>query len=256
MMRVVLYDTRSGHILAIGDAESMVRRMDDHGDIAPLVSGVTDASHYVSNGALTAREVWDTATLDRANIAADGVDVATLSGLPDPCWLDVNGATMNVVGGVFEITAAVPGLTIVEMIGRYITTPWLIHAHDLAALAAQAKSRIDAAAETARLQYITAGSGQAMVYEQKNAEAKRYFEIVDGGGTPDPADYVILAAEAAAKEEALADVAALVRDTAAAWLPVAAMIEAKRMAGKKAVDAAPTVSAVLAAEQINWNIKA
>lgn len=253
MIRVVLYDTRSGHIEAIGDAESMARRMGDFGDIASLVSGTSDATHYVSGGSVALREEWTSATLDRTDILSDNADAATLSGLPDPCWVIVNGVPTEVVAGTYEITADTPGLTIVEMIGRYIGGPWLITAHELAALKAQVKARIDAAAEAERLKYITGGSGQALVYEQKNAEATRYFDVVDGGGTPDPDDYVILAAEAVAKGDDLADVAALVRDTAAAWLPLAALIEAKRMAGKKAVDVATTVSAVLSAEQIEWS---
>lgn len=253
MMRAVLYDTRSGHIIAVGDAESMLRRMGDHADIVAFSQGASDASHYVTDGAVTPREEWASAALDRADILADGVDAATLSGLPDPCWIDVNGEPVEVVGGEFEITAPTPGLIRVEMIGRYIGVLWLISAHDLSTLKTTTKTRIDAAAEAARLQYITAGAGQAMVYEQKNAEAKRFFEVVNNGETTSPADYVILAAEATAKGETLLNVATLVRDTAAAWLPIAAMIEAKRMAGKKAVDAAATVSAVLAAETIDWS---
>lgn len=115
-----------------------------------------------------------------------------------------------------------------------------------------ARVKVDAAAEDQRLRYITPGSGQAMVYDQKNAEAKKYFDIIALGGTPDPADYVILAAEAQAKGETIMEVATLVRQTAMAWLPIAATIEARRMAAKKAIDHASTAEEVLTATQIDW----
>ncbi|NEW96654.1 hypothetical protein [Rhodopseudomonas sp. BR0G17] len=96
------------------------------------------------------------------------------------------------------------------------------------------KAEIDAEAETVRLRYITAGAGQAMVYQQKGAEADR----LAADTSPDPAHYPILAASIGIDGATLADVAALVNATRAAWSAAAATIEAMRLGTKQAIDAA------------------
>lgn len=93
---------------------------------------------------------------------------------------------------------------------------------------------IDNDAESARAGFITAGDGQAMVYQQKVAEAEKY----QAADAPDVANYPLLSAEATAfglELSALADTVLTLRDQ---WLVVAAQIEATRLKAKEAVKAA------------------
>ena len=52
---------------------------------------------------------------DRTAIAADGVDTATLSGLPADAIVCVDGVAQAVAGGTLEIVAAWPGAYVVEV---------------------------------------------------------------------------------------------------------------------------------------------
>jgi len=104
----------------------------------------------------------------------------------------------------------------------------------LAALKAELKREIDRDAERERLRYITPGDGQAAVYLAKAEEVQRFA----GDGSPDPADYPLLAASIGIDGEDLAAVAAVVAATRQQWLGLAAMIESARATAKAAIDAA------------------
>jgi len=112
---------------------------------------------------------------------------------------------------------------------------------------AAAKQAIDEAAERCRLQWITGGAGQAMVYQQKRAEADRY--LAEGG---DPAGYPILSASVGIEAADVAGVAALVAGTTAAWTGIAAGIERLRLSAKKAVGLATTWAEIDAASTVAW----
>lgn len=89
---------------------------------------VRDSTHYVLSGVVTARGTL-TATLDKATIVADGVDTATLSPLPNPCEVSVNGSPVTVTDGSLEVTAALVGTyRIVIDIPQYKTHVWLVEA--------------------------------------------------------------------------------------------------------------------------------
>jgi hypothetical protein len=60
-------------------------------------------TYWVEAGALTARPML---AFDKLAIAADDMDVATLSGLPDPCIVNIDGVDHTVTGGVLEVTSA------------------------------------------------------------------------------------------------------------------------------------------------------
>jgi hypothetical protein len=76
------------------------------GEIALTIEADPE-TQFFSDSQLTPRPVL--AGLDRLTIAADGVEVATLAGLPDPCPVTVNGQAHSVTGGVLELTADYPG---------------------------------------------------------------------------------------------------------------------------------------------------
>ena len=101
----------------------------------------------------------------------------------------------------------------------------------------QALTRIDAAAETERAKYITSGAGQAMVYQQKQAEAHAY--TANPSGT-----YPHLQAEIGITGRTLEEVAQTVLAMEAGWTRVSATIEAARLSAKAAIRACTTVEAV------------
>ncbi|MBB3771508.1 hypothetical protein FHS55_002107 [Angulomicrobium tetraedrale] len=119
---------------------------------------------------------------------------------------------------------------------------------DLIALKSSLKSYIDAEAEAERVKYITAGAGQAMTYQAKAEEARRLAD----DASPAPSDYPLLSAEIGITAGTLADVGAVVLAAYQQWLAIGAAIEAVRLGGKKAVDAAATPEAAQAAAAVIW----
>jgi hypothetical protein len=106
---------------------------------------------------------------------------------------------------------------------------------------------IDTAAETARLRYLTPGSGQAAVYLAKDDEARRVAD--DPAASADR--YPLLAASIGiergldgAPAQTVADVAAIVLASATAWRQAAAQIERVRLGAKAAIGEAADVTAI------------
>jgi hypothetical protein len=112
----------------------------------------------------------------------------------------------------------------------------------LADVKVRLKAAIDAAAETERLKYITGGAGQAMTYQQKADEAKRYIAVVEAGGTPLAADYALLSAEVGITAPTLGEVAAVVNNAFLQWQIIGGAIEAVRLGTKAAIGAAATIA--------------
>lgn len=111
-------------------------------------------------------------------------------------------------------------------------------------------ARVDQEAEDQRARYITAGSGQAMTYQAKAEEARR-FEAE--ASSPDGANYPLLSAEVGITAPTLSEVAASVLAANAAWLVAGAVIEAKRLGAKKEITAAVDAdSAREAFAQVEW----
>lgn len=120
---------------------------------------------------------------------------------------------------------------------------------DLAAYKALVCARLDAEAEAVRARYITVGSGQAMTYMAKAAEAAAAVAEED----PEPADYPLLSAEVGITAATLAEVAAVVLAAHRDWQVMGAAIEAARLGGKAAVMAAEdAVAAAAAAAAVSW----
>ncbi|WP_155524505.1 hypothetical protein [Oleisolibacter albus] len=121
---------------------------------------------------------------------------------------------------------------------------------DLETYRTLAIQRLDAAAENHRLKIITGGSGMAMVYDGKAAEAS---SIDEADSTLTSSDkYPYLSAEVGTTRrladgqpaETLGDVAAVVLEKARAFNNRAAAIEGPRLAAKRAVMTAETVHEV------------
>lgn len=103
---------------------------------------------------------------------------------------------------------------------------------DLGDLKFALKMAVDAAAEFERHKYITPGSGQAMTYQAKAAEAQRYADT-DGAG-----EYPFLSQEVGITGYTLTDVAAVVLAMHTQWLTVGSEIEKVRLSAKVLIDAA------------------
>lgn len=145
-----------------------------------------------------------------------------------------------------------PTYTITETEAQQVWTP-----RDLAAVKAEIKAKIDADAEASRLNYITPGAGQAMTYREKFDQA----EAVDAMGEQAAnaltvqervAQFPVLAASVGIEAQTLWDCAQLVLTKYQEWAMLAYQIEALRLAGKAAVDAAGDVEAARAASVIAW----
>jgi hypothetical protein len=116
---------------------------------------------------------------------------------------------------------------------------------------AAAQAEVDRQAEVARRTFITAGSGQALEYEQTRAEADAAGLAAD---PLDPAAFPMLEAERAALETVgqsltLREVAAQVLAEFAAWQSTGAEIKRVRRTAKLQIAAAPdnaTVDVVVA----------
>lgn len=121
----------------------------------------------------------------------------------------------------------------------------------LAEAKAVGKAEVDRQAEVEREAYITPGSGQAMVYLEKQAEARAFAEDLD----PQSGDYPLLEAMididahpvTGRPVSSLSEAAAVVTILSVAWKSVAVEIEKRRLRAKRAVDAAASIEEVEAA---------
>jgi hypothetical protein len=143
------------------------------------------------------------------------------------------------------------GETAAVVSGQYVITATWAAPSDLDAVKASLRQQIDNYAETIRLQFITPGAGQSMVYQRKAQEARDYL----AQETPNPANYPILMASVGIEGETLAQVAGMVVAKESLWAGISAFIEGKRLAGKASVsDAADAVAACAAHDAIDWTL--
>jgi hypothetical protein len=142
-----------------------------------------------------------------------------------------------------------PGVVVVEAmperVGGEWQQSWTVHAETPAELAeakAQALREVDAAAEAARLRFITPGAGQSLEYAATEAEAREYI----ARPTNDPEDWPWLNAErvAAGGTSTILQVAQQVLEMAAAWRSVGSEIKRTRRTAKIAIESATSVLSV------------
>ncbi|MCX7370937.1 MAG: hypothetical protein NTW56_00605 [Alphaproteobacteria bacterium] len=106
----------------------------------------------------------------------------------------------------------------------------------LEALKETLRRGVDSAAETARLRYITPGTGQAMVYLAKEEEARAVLALQ---GPPTAGEYPLLEADVSiGAAESVVAAAQTVATLASQWRRVAAEIETIRLGAKAAITAA------------------
>lgn len=129
-------------------------------------------------------------------------------------------------------------------------------APSLAIAKAVALQQVDRAAETARLRFLTPGSGQALEYQATEVEARAYAAA--GYLEFDPETYPFLQAERLAVQaatgalpEAQATAQAVIAQ-ADAWRQAGSAIKAFRRAAKLRIEAATAQAEIQAALQITW----
>ena len=120
---------------------------------------------------------------------------------------------------------------------------------DMAIVRAFYRARIDAAAGAERSKYITDVPGQAQTYQRKEDEARRWIE---GDEAAHPELYPFMIAEAGMRGVPIAQVRDEIMAQVNALAPLAAMIEAKRICAKRAVDAAEDIPGIADAAAVNW----
>lgn len=117
---------------------------------------------------------------------------------------------------------------------------------NLAPARVAAKAKVDGDAEFVRSQFITTGSGQAMVYQAKQAEAQVYLQA----GVVGP----LMTAEIGLTAPDADALATLWASMGQQWQVVAAAIEVKRLTAKAAIDAAGSPAAIEAASVVDWTL--
>ncbi|WP_276122577.1 hypothetical protein [Pararhizobium qamdonense] len=120
---------------------------------------------------------------------------------------------------------------------------------DLEPIKIAALADIDTQAEAVRGRFMTLGSGQAMVYDQKRDEAETFME------NPDIAPGLIphLVSESVMNGISPFDQAVIYLTMRQIWLTVSPVIEERRLAAKTAVAAATTPAAIYEAQSIDWS---
>jgi hypothetical protein len=105
---------RWGHCALKSDALLQASVADDVVIMHNLAGQISDATHYVDQmQRLVSRPALPPFPLDKLTIAADGVDTATISTLPNPTTVTVHGPNGNaqyqVTDGVFQFSAEIMG---------------------------------------------------------------------------------------------------------------------------------------------------
>lgn len=112
---------------------------------------------------------------------------------------------------------------------------------------------IDRQAEAARTRFITAGSGQALVYWRKGQQARECLAAHDAQNPPAAGKYPALEAEVGITGETVLAVAQVIADIEEGWAQVADAIETIRLAAKRAVEDAPAPPQIAAViEGLVW----
>ena len=110
MKNYVKYDPNTGRVYLSGQVPDRIDPVVEQAEegMAVLVGEGMDTTHYVDliGPTLVPRPEIQ---IDKQTIAPDGVDTATVSGLPDPCRVQIDGEAYEVTGGTLELQTDQPG---------------------------------------------------------------------------------------------------------------------------------------------------
>lgn len=120
---------------------------------------------------------------------------------------------------------------------------------DFTVLRERLRRQIDSQVGALRAQFITDVPGQAQTYEKKEAEARLWYE---GDDQANPQRYPFMIAEANVRGISVADVCAEIMAQVGQLTPIAALLEAHRVAAKQAILNAATLPEIVAAARVDW----
>lgn len=168
-------------------------------------------------------------------------------------WLPVEGEPPAYDARIETISGPVH---VIES-GR-VLRQWTITPRDLAAVKSDLTRRVDDDAEIVRLRYLTPGSGMAMVYQEKFAQAQAVNAMGETAANAisqidREAQFPTMAASVGIEAPSLWDCAQLVLAKYAAFAALSLVIERARLTAKSQIAAASTVQSVRDAyEAIAW----
>lgn len=122
-------------------------------------------------------------------------------------------------------------------------------APDFSRLRDHLRAVIDEGAGAFRARFVTDIPGQAQTYEKKEAEARRW---TDGDEVANPDRYPFMLTEAQVRGIPIAQVRGEIMEQVGHLTPLAALIEAHRVAAKQDILAASTLPAIIAASVVDW----
>jgi hypothetical protein len=108
-MRLFEYSIATGRVSSVHERSD--GSLPDVGDGNALIEaeGSEPQMFFVVDGEVHER-AQISASWSKTEIAADGVDTAVLSALPNPCTVNIDGETHVILGGALEFTALAPGV--------------------------------------------------------------------------------------------------------------------------------------------------
>jgi hypothetical protein len=112
-MNFIIYDS-GGRILRTGSCPPRDFILQAQTGENVLEGEADDLAQYVSGGQVTDKAAMG-ALIDKIAVTADGADFCTISNLPDPCEVFINGARNAITGGSAEITVDTPGIYAVRV---------------------------------------------------------------------------------------------------------------------------------------------
>lgn len=108
MSKAVIYEINTGRIARVVQAPSGQLQCQCGDGEAFLIGEADDSTVYVAQGELVARPVMQL-SVDKAAIAANGVDCATVSGIPAGADVSIDFVTYPVTDQTLSVTTTMPG---------------------------------------------------------------------------------------------------------------------------------------------------
>lgn len=184
-------------------------------------------------------------TADRAKVSLGEPVTVTV---PENAWLRVDNGFVQAEGTEWTWSSAVPRTAVVQLAGTWMSAMLVLTARADAAWTAKLLEKIDDEAGAVRCRFITEAPGQQLTYSRKEAEARAWVAASE----PELGDYPFLAAEVGATGLSAGDAAAAIIAAADQWAQIGAAIEGARIAAKRAVSEAATVTDKIAAAAVDW----
>lgn len=106
--RYAICNASTGEILRLVTctADQVSLQVGANEEAIEAAAGELDTTHYAVAGALVLRPTLG--GFDQTAIVADDVDVASITDLPDPCTVAVDGVEHEVTGGTLSISSPMP----------------------------------------------------------------------------------------------------------------------------------------------------